>query len=428
MMTETKNRTGNRSILGRFKSNFIYMALSEVVGKVLFFITNIYIARCLSVEKFGVFTFAQTVIFYLWLGVGLGTNMYGIREIARDKNAAGKIINPLFSMRVTSALIIFSVYCVSLWFIEMESAHRLVFIGCGLYLPAYALYSDWVLKGLEKFKYLAFGTLVYSFSYFFLITCLVKDDTGLIWASFSWSLSYFLGSFSLLCFISGKIGIQIQFQFDLSLWISHLKKSVYFMTSGFLRSGYNYLPVLLLKLFHTNEHIAIFGAAYKIVITLCHAGALVMISIYPIISEVYKKNKKQFFDVQKKMMQLMLTGGLLAGAAGIIFGTQIITLLLTEKYTESIIVFKIMMFFLAASLVRNALGQGLQAAGLQKLHTFSSFIGLTVSGLLGFQLIYKYGSSGAALTLVFSEILVVGSMGCFLRVEKQAFAVSRKEW
>ena len=85
-----------KSIAQRVASNFGWLIVSQAVGKGIFFITNIYLARTLGVENFGLFTLAQTITFYLWLAVDLGTSMYGIREIAKNKEHAEDIINPLF--------------------------------------------------------------------------------------------------------------------------------------------------------------------------------------------------------------------------------------------------------------------------------------------------------------------------------------------
>lgn len=86
----------------RVASNFLWSIVSEAIAKCVFFITTIYLARTLGVSNFGLFTLAQTITLYFWLAVDLGINMYGIREIAKDKENAEKIINPLLTLRIPS--------------------------------------------------------------------------------------------------------------------------------------------------------------------------------------------------------------------------------------------------------------------------------------------------------------------------------------
>jgi len=73
--TTITKRILTKSIVRRVASNFGWLIVSQAVGKGIFFITNIYLARTLGVEHFGLFTLAQTITFYLWLAVDLGTGI-----------------------------------------------------------------------------------------------------------------------------------------------------------------------------------------------------------------------------------------------------------------------------------------------------------------------------------------------------------------
>ena len=183
-----------RSISLRITSNFGWSIVSEAVGKGVFFVTNIYLARTLGVSNFGLFTLAQTLTLYFWLAVDLGTSMYGIREIAKYKNGAEEIINSLLTLRITMSLIVFAIYTVFLFFFDMPVMKKLVFAGAGLYLITYSFYTDWVLKGLEKFRYIAFGSFVSSAIFFGGAVYLVRSCEDVVLASFVWDISYFFGS------------------------------------------------------------------------------------------------------------------------------------------------------------------------------------------------------------------------------------------
>jgi O-antigen/teichoic acid export membrane protein len=103
----TSEKIKVKSVAERVVSNFAWSVLSESLGKGLFFIATLYLARTLGVENFGLFTLAQTFTFYFWGAVDLGTNMYGIRELAKNKDTAEDIINPLLTLRITVGLAVF---------------------------------------------------------------------------------------------------------------------------------------------------------------------------------------------------------------------------------------------------------------------------------------------------------------------------------
>jgi len=367
-------RTLTKSIAQRVASNFGWLIVSEAVGKGIFFITNIYLARTLGVENFGLFTLAQTITFYFWLAVDLGTNMYGIREIAKDKEHehAEDIINPLLTLRVTAGLIVFSLYTLSLFFLDMPTTKKLVFTGCGLYLITYAFYSDWILKGLEKFKYIAFGSFVSSMVFLMGTIYLVKGSRDVISASFVWSISRFFGSLSLLYFLYRKLGIRYRPCLNFKACFSHLRESIYFTISGSLMVIYHYLPILFLSLFFTNHEVGLFAAPFRVILTIGTAGFLLPSAFYPLLSEAFNKDRNQFRISHKYLQMIMLTLGLSIGIVGAIFAKEIVMLLLGNQYLGSINVFKIVIWLIPLYFIRYSYGSVLLATGFQRWHSLGT--------------------------------------------------------
>ncbi len=72
--------------------NFSYLAAAELISKGIAFFTTVYIARVLGPENFGKLGFAQAVLSYFILIVSLGFDVYGAREIARNKENTKKLL------------------------------------------------------------------------------------------------------------------------------------------------------------------------------------------------------------------------------------------------------------------------------------------------------------------------------------------------
>jgi len=233
----------------RVAGNFTWMMLSEAIGKGVFFVTNIYLARTLGVEDFGLFTIAQTVIYFLWVVVDLGTNMYGIREIAKHKGDSTETINSLLSLRISSGVLIFLIYSLVVLLSGMTAGNRYVFLGSGLYLITYSFFTDWVFKGLERFSFLAFGCVLSSVLFLVGTFLFVKSGDDVAYAAFIWSLSYLVGSTSLIYFLYSKLGFRFRPNFNLRVWLGHFRESFYFIVSGSLMGAYKFFPILLLSFF-----------------------------------------------------------------------------------------------------------------------------------------------------------------------------------
>lgn len=410
----TSKQVTGRGTRGRIISNLSWSVVSEAVAKGIAFFTNIYLARTLGVSNFGIFTFAQTITFYIWLAVDLGISMYGIREIAKDKKGVENIINPLLTIRIFSGIVFFSLYMAFLSFIPIPTHKRLVFIGSGLYLITYSLYTDWIFKGLEKFKFIALGSFVSSSVFLISILYFVRNSNGLIIASFIWSLSIFLGSLSLFYFLQRILGIKYIPSFDIKVWLFHLKESIYFSVSGGLMAIYQYLPILYLSIFFTSHEVGLFSAPYRIIIAIATAGYIIPMAFYPVFSELYLRDRDEFRKTHVRFQKIMLFLGIPAGVTGFLLGKEIITLLFGNQYIESTLVFKILIWLIPLYFLRYTYGSILLACGLQRLHNIATFIGALCMSITGLFLVPAYNITGGAISLLLSEFLILFSMALIL--------------
>ena len=409
-----------KSVAERVVSNFAWSVLSESTGKGLFFVATLYLARTLGVENFGLFTLAQTFTFYFWGAVDLGTNMYGIRELAKNKGSVEDIINPLLTLRITVGFAVFLLYVLSLSLFDMPEVKRLAFAGCGLYLLTYAFYPDWIFKGLEKFRYISLGSL--ASSVFFLLATLsfVKGSQNLIIATFVWSASYLLGSTVLFYCLLRKLGVRFRPDFNFKSWRIHLSESIFFQISGTLIMLTQYVPVVLLGLFFNDYTVGLFSAPYRIVVFVCHSGFLIMMSVYPVLSDLHHRDNSRFIKTQLNFLKLMLPAGLAFAVIGTAFGDFIVKTALGEQYLQASGVFKLIVWLIPIYFIRYVYGTSLQITGKQRLHTVSSFAGLIVMITVGVLLTFYLGLSGAAATILLSESTCLAMILYFSKSELRA--------
>ena len=423
--TPITKRILTKSIARRVASNFGWSVVSVAIARGVFFVTNIYLARTLGVSNFGLFALAQTITYYFWLAVDLGTNMYGIREIARNKENAEEIINPLLTLRITAGFVVFSICTLFLFLLDISIMKRLTFVGCSLYLITYAFYSEWILKGLEKFKYIAFGSFVSSLTFLICTIYFVKGNDDLITASFIWSLSYFLGSISLLYFLYKRLSIKYTPSFNFKIWFSHVKESIYFTISGSLMVFHQYLPILMLSIFFTSYEVGLFSAPYRTTNSICNLGFLLPMAFYPILSDSYLNDLSAFSKANKLLFKIMFVIGFCMSLSGMIYSSDIITFLFGHEYMESIKAFKLLIWLVLIIFVRYSIGIAILSMGLQRWQALSSGIALGSNIILGLLLIPKYSIEGATISLLGAEGISLGML-IFIFVIKGRYRTNKK--
>ena len=65
------------------KKNLWQLSLSEIISRVLNFITIIFIARHYGVDNFGLLGFVAAISFYFMYVINFGYNTYGTGEVAK---------------------------------------------------------------------------------------------------------------------------------------------------------------------------------------------------------------------------------------------------------------------------------------------------------------------------------------------------------
>jgi O-antigen/teichoic acid export membrane protein len=406
---ENGNAIG-KTIIHRIISNFGWSIVNEVLTKVVTFLTNIYLARVLSVAGFGMLAVAQTVTAYFWVAVDLGISMYGIREIAKNRESADEIIRPLLTLRITAGVIIFVLFNAVLFLSRIPTTEKIIYFGSSTYLVSYAFYTDWILKGIEKFKYIAIGSSLYTLTYLILTLSLVNGPHDIFIASLLPAISYLTGSSVLIYYLNKVLGIRIKLSFDLKTWYVHLKESIYFTISSGFMLLYQLLPILLLRSLYSPYEVGLFSAAYRIVMAVIVFGGVLTASLYPIFSDLYRRDIEKFKSTRAKFNRMMFSAGLPVAAFGTIFGDSIIRTLLGNQYAAASQIFKILVWIIPLIFLRYSYGSALLAAGLQRIHNVASFLGLVCMCACGFLLIPHHKVAGAGYALLLSEAVMLVSM------------------
>lgn len=394
-------------IVQRVTSNIIWGIISQVGGKGLLFLTTIYLARVLGTVEYGLFTYVQSIVFFSWIAVDLGINMYGSKEIAGHKSNASNIINPLLTLRIIGGFVAFLTFILILLVIKPSTSQRLLFIGCGLYLVTRAISVEWVMRGFEKFKYIAIANFTTFSTMLLAMVIFVKSEDDLVKASFLWSSCYLLGGIVLLILLYDKLRIKFEPVFDIGNWLLHLRKSIQFTISGGLLTLSQYLPIIFLGTLTSAKEVGLFSVSFGLVLGIIFVLSLVPYSLYPIFSELYISEKKKFKKLHNIYMLSSIFFGLCTTLIGFIYAKDLILLIYGDNYYESIALFKILVWSVFLYSLRSVYGIVISATGLQKFYTIASTFRVLFFTILFFSLRPLFGISyaiSASISLLAAEI------------------------
>jgi len=175
------------------------------------------------------------------------------------------------------------------------------------------------------------------------------------------------------------------------------------------------IDTIMLSFMKSDKVTGWYNAAYLLIFSLSFMAYVIMMSIYPKLSNLAKESLLQTKILYRKSLYLIaLAGFLILGISSLII-KYLIPLLYGNSFLPAVNIFYILTIAVFFSYLANVWLYTLNALGKQKIYTIASAVGLIINLALNFLLIPKYSYFGAAWATVITEI--VASLIIFVACE-----------
>lgn len=383
-----------------------YLLFINVIEQFFFFLIFLVFARKYSVETYGelitLFTLAN--VFITLFNFGFPVFLQRSAAISNEKSSA--LLNRILSIN----LLVFFFY-----FIFTFSYYELFYntISLKLFLvtvlPVY-LYSNInilnsFLSGLSKYKkqFNSFiNSRVVTISAF-LIFALVLNST-LPYLLIIYSLG-FLYHISLLIFNIKKITGKFLLPFDFSGIPGIIKLSLPLGMAVIYNFLYDKIDILLISKFTDYSQVGYYNIGYGIYKASAIAFSFLLVSGLTRVSYLSRRNSavKLFF---RKYSSGLIIIGIIINIFLFFASEYIIKIIYTDKFTDSILILKIVSFAVVGLALNNLTGVTLNGLGLYRENMYVTFTGLILNIILNLIFIPLYGIIAAAVISIITEYFI----------------------
>jgi PST family polysaccharide transporter len=374
----------------RILHNFISLSLVQGLSIIFPLVTFPYLLRVLGVEQFGVFTMIQTLIMYFDLLVSFGFGLTATQHIARslnDSEKTSRIINAVYVIKISLFIVSILLLLISCLFIPyMRENFHLVLIA-SMYLVGNILFPDWYFQGIQKMRNITVVAFVSKFIGLLLIVLLVKEEGDIAFAVLALSAGNFIAG--MLGFFILVRTITLRFEMPARRFIlSVFRESAYVFTSIILAPLYSSVNLFILRAFTNPLMVGYYAIAEKIYSAVVMLTNIANRTFYPHLSQLYASS-----------------------AAAYRKNVRIIVLLFLAAFS----VLSIALFFSAEYIVQLVSGKHAPediGYAVEILKIMS--IGLLMSPFVSFffQLLIIQGQKKAAITNIFSAVIINLVSGC----------------
>ena len=379
------------------------------------FITLPYLLRVLGPEVYGKMIFVQVLMNYGVLLTDYGFNMTAPRDIA---NAEKEDISQQFSAIYTSKLFLLLVVLLlgtMLWFaIQPDIDYMLVLCFLPL-LIGNVIFPVWFFQGIQQMRFITIFNLISRIVSVVGIFTLVMDRDDYYIAAVLQSMVPFLaGIISMVMLVNRYQGLY-RLPKCIEVW-QKLKSGWDIFISNIFINLYTNSNTFILGVMTNDMIVGYYAAANKLIDAVKGLMAPVSNAIFPHVSVLFKESKEKAVAFLCKVLHRIGFAMLLISLFTAIFSEQIVSLIMGDLYSESVIIFRWISFLPFIVALSNIFGiQTMVAFGMQRVFSRILMLSALMNFILIFPMIYIWQAVGLAITVVIVESFVTITMYIVLR-------------
>ena len=402
---DTTRLTTGKTII----KNFLSLALSNVVSKLLIFLSFVAIARVLGPAYFGKINFAQAIMLYFLIITHLGLSLFGTREIAHNRKAVKQYVNDIVSLRIILTVISIAAMTAVSFLVTSQTDTRALIILFGLSLLPTALYFDWVFKGLESMEFIGITEVVRATALFLLLKFFISTQRNLLLVPVFFVISATIAT-SILYIIYARRINRFRFTFNISRGKQLLKTALPLGLSLIMIQVYCQLGTVVLGLLKGDTAVGWFNAAYKVVLFIIGFASLFVDAIFPVISRYHKRSQSDLSRFSNIITKIAVTFAMPLAILTTIYAPKIVNVLYGAQYMPCVIILQIMIWTTAVIVVSMTFGNSLIACNGERQYFKGVAIGAIINVVLTLVLTQTMGYVGTSIAMLVTEISVITYM------------------
>ena len=397
------------------KKNMLMNIILTLSNFVFPLVTFSYISRILTPVGTGKVAFVSSLLSYFIYISSLGIPAYGLREASKvkeNKEKLSKLILELFVINIVSTLISYLLLFISITLVDKlhDYKHLILIMSTSIILTSIGF--EWLYNALEEYTYITIRSLIFKIIYIPLVFILIKNPDDYLWYGF---LSIFVTSANYICnFINIRNYIDLKLVKHLDLK-KHIKPILILFSASIIINVYANFDVVMIGFIRDEWSVGLYNTALKIkTIILSISTATTAVLIPRIAKAISEKDNKESNRLINLSIKTSLLFAIPLALFVIINSRDVILFLFGEQYLESLSTLIVLMLCIIPLVFTNIFGnQVLIQSGNEKKFTISVFIGMFINLFLNILLIPKFGSFGAAIGTLITEIWNVIYMGYY---------------
>ena len=399
----------------RVVKNAAWIIGVRIVQSILALVISMLTARYLGPSKYGLISYASSVVAFVVPIMQLGLPNILVQEIVNKPKQDGEILGTSIALSVVSSFA--CMFGVVAFANVVNAGETTTIIVCALYsllllAQAIEIVQYWFQAKLAS-KYVSITSLVaYAIVSAYKIFLLVTKK-NIYWFAVSNALDYAIIGVVLLIIYRKLSGSQLRF--SLSLAKSMLAKSRYYIVSNMMITIFAQTDRVMLKLMIDDAAAGYYSAAVNCASITSFVFLAIIDSMRPSIFESKKENNVIFEKNVSRLYCLIIYLSLAQSVLMTLFAPMIVNILYGADYQNTIGILQVLVWYTTFSYLGAVRNIWILAENKQKYLWIINLSGAATNVLLNVVLIPIFAGVGAAIASVITQVFTNIIMGYIIK-------------
>ena len=395
------------------KYNLLMNLILKMSGVIFPLITFPYVSRVLLSEANGKIAFATSVVSYFSLVASMGIPSYGVRkcaEVRDNKNELSKIVRDLLILNSIFTLLSYGVFIILLIVVPKFNSETPLFLISSITIIFNMLGVEWFYQAIEQYQYITVRNIAFKLLSIGLMFLFVHSPSDyIIYAGvnvFASVGSNILNIIKLHHYVDFSM---INKKFSKSDIIIHLAPIITLFLYNATTVIFTSLDQVMLGFLKNSNSVGYYAATIKVKNILVSVVTALGAVMLPKVSYALKNESNNNFDkLITKSFEFIFISAIPIAFYFILMSKDIIIFLSGTEYMPSISILKLLMpsiIFIGLSSVTA--WQLLIPLGMEKFTVYGAIIGALVNVFSNIMLIPSLGAEGAAISSSLAELAVL---------------------
>ena len=391
----------------RILDNITALALAQLISTAASFVSTAWVARSLGPEGYGIIGFGTAFVSYFSLLIILGTDVYGVREIAKFPDQSKRLVSRILGLRFGLALLALATYFFVIWIIDQPQTVKIVMTIQAIGPATVVIAVDFIFEGQQKMRPVAIRGAGTSLLALAAVLLLIRDTNDLYIAAAIPVLATAIGILW-LAVLANKRLVPLQLGFQKSGLFNVARNCIPIAMGVFLSAIFFHVDIVMLGLLRSKFETGLYTGMARLLMVTFAFGHLVTTGFRPVLAAAFPKSSEMFFQYRANVVAVVFLGFPII-ASVVFFPKEIIQLVFGLKFSggvSTLIILHVAAIFYYSI---NAASSALISWNDQIAHMWIFAIAAATNLFLNLVLIPIYGMEGAAwATLISTLIMLIG--------------------